>query len=162
MPAIYTKQWYESLKDLLNRNPEVEKNSPRGRFHVLAIIKGDADSAYLAPGEARNFVIEFVDGKCLEYREEKSAPARKGFNFIFELPASAFEGIAAGLIDLVDAGLKGTIKIVGDMRILIRHAELVNVIYDVYAREIETLWPKGKPGASVQADPLPGYQLQSG
>jgi hypothetical protein len=153
MPAIYTKEWYEALKELLNHNPAVEKNSPRGRFHVLAIINGDAQSAYLPPGEARNFVVEFVDGKCLEYREEQSAPARKGFNFIFELPASAFEGIAAGLIDLVDAGLKGTIKIVGDMRILIRHAELINVIYGVYAREIETLWPKGKPASSAQSPP---------
>ena len=153
MPAIYTKEWYEALKELLNHNPAVEKNSPRGRFHVLAVINGDAHSAYLPPGESRNFVVEFVDGKCLEYREEQTAPPRKGFNFIFELPASAFEGIAAGLIDLVDAGLKGTIKIVGDMRILIRHAELVNVIYGVYAREIETLWPKGKPASSALAGP---------
>ena len=59
-----------------------------------------------------------------------------------------FEGVAAGLIDLIDAGLKGKIKITGDMRILIRHAELVNVLYDVYAREVETIWPKGKPGSA--------------
>ena len=58
-----------------------------------------------------------------------------------------FEGVAAGLIDLIDAGLKGKVQITGDMRILIRHAELVNVLYDVYSREVETIWPKGKPGA---------------
>ena len=68
--------------------------------------------------------------------------------YIFELPASVFEGVAAGLIDLIDAGLKGKVKITGDMRILIRHAELVNVLYDVYAREVETTWPKGKPGSA--------------
>jgi hypothetical protein len=150
MPEIYSTQWYEALKDLLNRNPEVERNSPRGRFHVLAIVNGDARSAYLAPGKMRVFVVEFVDGKCLEYLEQQSCPPRKGFNFVFEIPASVFEGIAAGLIDLVDAGLKGTIKITGDMRILIRHAELVNVIYDVYAREVETLWPLGKPASAAQ------------
>ncbi len=150
MPEIYSIQWYEALKDLLNRNPEVEKNSPRGRFHVLAIINGDTQSPYLALGEMRAFVVEFVDGKCLEYAELRSCPPRKGFNFIFEMSASVFEGIAAGLIDLVDAGLKGTIKITGDMRILIRHAELVNVIYDVYAREVETLWPHGKPSSPPQ------------
>ena len=33
----------------------------------------------------------------------------------------------------------------GDMRILIKHAELVNVVHEVYAREVETSWPKGKP-----------------
>ena len=87
----------------------------------------------------------FADGKCLEYRQVEISPPRKDFDFIFELPASVFEGVAAGLIDLIDAGLKGKIKIIGDMRILIRHAELVNAVYDVYAREIETTWPKGKP-----------------
>ena len=46
---------------------------------------------------------------------------------------------------LARAGLKGTIKIAGDMRILIKHAELVNVVQEVYTREVETTWPKGKP-----------------
>jgi len=50
-----------------------------------------------------------------------------------------FEGVADGLIDLIDAGLKGSVKIIGEMRTLIRHAELVNVIYGVYSREIETI-----------------------
>ena len=151
MPAIYTTEWYEALKKLLNENPDVDKNSPRGTFHVLAKIVGDARSAYLATGELRNFVVLFADGKCLEYRQTDTPPPRKDFEFIFEFPASIFEEVAAGQIDLIDAGLKGKIKITGDMRILIRHAELVNVIYGVYAREIETTWPKGKPGTTPQA-----------
>lgn len=153
MPAIYTEAWYETLKDLLNGNPEVEKNAPRGSYRVLAKINGDPRSHYLASGEVRNFVVRFTDGKCLEYRQLDSAPPRKEFDFIFELSASVFEGIAAGLIDLVDAGLRGTIKITGDMRILIRHAELVNAVYHVYAQEVETLWPKGKPESVAEVIP---------
>ncbi len=72
-------------------------------------------------------------------------PPRKEFDFIFEVPATVFEGVSAATVDPVEAGLKGTIKITGDMRILIRHAELVNVVHEVYAREVETTWPKGKP-----------------
>jgi len=147
MPEIYTNAWYEALKKLLNENPEVDKNAPRGTFHVLAKIIGDPASLYMPDGEVRNFIVVFADGKCLEYRQVDPAPPRKDFDYIFELPASVFEGVAAGLIDLIDAGLKGKVKITGDMRILIRHAELVNVLYDVYAREVETIWPKGKPGA---------------
>jgi hypothetical protein len=45
----------------------------------------------------------------------------------------------------VEVGLKGTIKITGDMRILIRHADLVNVVQEVYAKEVETTWPKAQP-----------------
>jgi putative sterol carrier protein len=148
MPAIYTTEWYDALKKLLNENPEVDKNAPRGTFHVLAKIVGDARSLYLPVGELRNFVVLLVDGKCLEYRQVDAPPPRKDFEFIFELPASVFEEVAAGQIDLIDAGLKGKVKITGDMRILIKHAELVNVLYDVYAREVETIWPKGKPGSA--------------
>jgi len=145
MPAIYTVQWYEALKELLNRNPEVERNAPDGKYNVFAEIKGDARSLYLGPDKRREFVLRFEDRKCRDYTEVASPPPRKDFDFIFELPASIFEGVAAGTVDLVEAGLKGKIKIAGDMRILIRHAELVNAVYDVYAHEIETTWPKGKP-----------------
>ncbi len=152
MPAIYTMEWYEALKKLLNENPEVDRNAPRGTINVLAKIVGDARSPYLPPGDVRNFVVVLSDGKCIEYRQVEISPPRKDFDFIFELPATVFEGVAAGLIDLIDAGLKGSIKITGDMRVLIKHAELVNVIYDVYAQEIETTWPKGKPATVSQAD----------
>ena len=153
MPEIYTNPWYEALKKLLNENPEVDKNAPRGTFHVLAKINGDARSLYLPVGDDRNFVVVFADGKCLEYRQVETAPPRKDFDYIFEIPGSVFEGVAAGLIDLIDAGLKGTIKITGDMRLLIKHAELINVLYDVYSREVETTWPKGKPVAVAGANP---------
>ncbi len=154
MPDIYSLQWYEALKELLNRNPDVERNAPRGRYHVLATITGDPHSRYLKPGDVRHFEVMFVDGKCLEYRQVETPPPRRELDFIFELPAAVFEGVAAGLIDLVDAGLKGLIKITGDMRILIKHAELVNALYDVYAREVETLWPKGKPASADELVPL--------
>ncbi len=145
MPAIYTKDWYDNLKELLNGNPEVEKNAPRGTYNVLAEIRGDATSPYLADDKQRWFTVRLADGKCTDYSELTEAPPRKDFDFIFEVAATVFEGVAAGLVDPVQAGLKGTIKITGDMRILIKHADLVNVLYDVYAREVETAWPKGKP-----------------
>lgn len=145
MPAIYTAQWYDALKQLINSSRQVEKNAPRGKFKVLADIRGDARSAYLGPAQRALFVIRFEEGKCVDYVEVAQAPPRKEFDFIFELSATVFEGIAAGLTDLVDAGLKGAIRVTGDMRILIRHAELVNALYDVYAREVPTDWPKGKP-----------------
>jgi len=149
MPAIYTDEWYEALKNLINSNKDVEKNAPRGKYNVLAEIRGDEHSLYLPRADDRFFVILFEEGKCRNYQQVSAQPPRKGFNFIFELPASVFEGIAAGHIDLIDAGLKGAIKVTGDMRILIRHAELVNALYRIYAKEVETLWPKGKPSAPV-------------
>jgi len=145
MPAIYTTDWYEELKTLLNTNPEVEKTAPRGTYHVLAEIRGDATSPYLSEGQHRLFVVHLTDGKCSQYQEVAEEPPRREFHFTFELPATVFEGVAAGLVDPVGAGLKGTIKITGDMRVLIRHADLVNVLYDVYSREVDTSWPRGKP-----------------
>ena len=145
MPAIYTEDWYEELKDLLNRNEEVAKYAPRGKYKALAELRGDAQSPYLPDGKKLFFVVHLDDGKCTDYFEVAEPPPRKEFDFIFEVPAAVFEGVAAGLVDPVEAGLKGTIKITGDMRILIKHAELVNVVNEIYSREVETTWPKGKP-----------------
>lgn len=145
MPAIYTKEWYDELKDLLNRNEEVEKTAPRGKYKALAELRGDSGSPYLSDGQKLFFIVNLDDGKCTEYYEVSEPPPRKEFDFIFEVPATVFEGVAAGLADPVEAGLKGTIKVTGDMRILIKHAELVNVLQEVYAREVDTSWPKGKP-----------------
>jgi putative sterol carrier protein len=145
MPDIYSDAWYDEIRDLLNRNPEVEKHAPRGQYKVLAELRGDGSSPYIESGRELCFAILFDDGKCTGYRELAESPHRNDFDFIFEFPAALFEGVAAGTVDPIDAGLKGTIKITGDMRIVIQHAELVNILQAVYAKEVETSWPKGKP-----------------
>jgi putative sterol carrier protein len=145
MPDIYTAAWYESLKDILNRSEQVTAKAPPGHFRVLAEIRGDGISPYLGDGQVKRFTLGFQDGKCTEYRELTDAPTRRDFDFTVGLSASLFEGIVANQVDPVKAGLKGDIRIVGDMRILIQHAELVNILRDIYVREAETDWPKGKP-----------------
>ena len=145
MSAIYTQSWYESLKEILNRSDDVTKSVPRGLWHVLAEIRGDGVSPYIAQAEQKRFAIVLNDGKCDSYEELSEAPPRKDFEFILQLPASLFERIVANLADPVEAGLKGAVKITGDMRVLIQNAELVNVLSEIYQREVETEWPKGKP-----------------
>jgi putative sterol carrier protein len=145
MPDIYTTEWYDELKDLLNRNPDMAKSAPGGEFKVFGELRGDGRSPYLSEGERLFFVVLMNDGKCTDYYEVGDPPPRKEFDFIFEVPAAIFEEVAAGTVDPVEAGLKGTIKITGDMRVLIRHADLVNVVQGVYQKEVETTWPKGKP-----------------
>src|SRR3989304_6043656 len=87
MNAIYTQPWYESLKEILNRSDQVTKNAPRGVWHVLAEIKGDGASPYLAADDVRRFAIVLNDGKCDSYQELAQAPPRKDFEFILELRA---------------------------------------------------------------------------
>jgi len=145
MPEIYTAAWYESLKDILNRSEQVITKAPRGHYRVLAEIKGDGVSPYVRNGETKRFTLDFDDGRCTEYRELAEPPTKRDFDFTLQLPASLFEGIVGNQADPVKAGLKGDIRIVGDMRILIQHAELVNILRDVYVREAQTEWPKGKP-----------------
>ena len=145
MPDIYTAAWYESLKDILNRSEQVTAKAPPGHFRVLAEIRGDGISPYLGDGQVKRFTLGFQDGKCTEYRELTDAPTRRDFDFTVGLSASLFEGIVANQVDPVAVGLKGDIRIVGDMRLLIQHAELVNILRDVYVREAQTDWPRGKP-----------------
>ncbi|MGQ9572059.1 MAG: SCP2 sterol-binding domain-containing protein [Dehalococcoidia bacterium] len=145
MPEIYTAAWYDSLKEILNRSEQVIKKAPAGLLHVLAEIKGDNMSPYLAAGEVKRFIVDLDHGRCTEYREVTEAPPKRDFDFVLELTASLFESIVANQADPVKAGLKGDIKITGDMRILIQHADLVDVLRQIYVKELETEWPKGKP-----------------
>src|SRR3989304_1277177 len=50
MADIYSQQWYESLKQILNGSAQVTKNAPRGVWHVLAEIKGDTRPPPPRPG----------------------------------------------------------------------------------------------------------------
>ena len=145
MPNIYTAAWYESLKDIMNGSQQVTAKAPPGHFRVLAEIKGDDTSPYVKNGETKRFTLDFQDGRCTEYHELNEPPSKRDFDFTLGLAASLFEGIVGDQVDPVKAGLKGDIRIVGDMRILIQHAELVNVLHDIYARDLKTAWPKGKP-----------------
>ncbi len=151
MPVIYTTQWYESLKEILNRSDAVTKSAPRGVWHVLAEIRGDGASPYLPAGAVKRFAIVLNDGRCDSYEELTEEAPRKDFQFILELPAALFERIVANQADPVEAGLKGAVKITGDMRVLIQNAELVNVLSEIYQREVETEWPKGAPPYPAQA-----------
>ncbi len=87
MADIYTQEWYEGLKEILNRSDQVTKNAPRGLWHVLAEIKGDSVSPYLEHGQVKRFAIVLEDGRCSSYQELDDPPARKDFEFILELPA---------------------------------------------------------------------------
>ncbi len=145
MAEIYTTAWYDSMKEILNSSDEVTKNAPQGVWNILAEIHGDSESPYVGVDEVKRFSIVLDDGKCASYKELTEAPPRKDFEFILEMPAGLFESIVANQADPLDAGLKGDVKIVGDMRVLIQNAELVNILSAIYQREIETEWPKGAP-----------------
>ena len=74
MPDIYTNAWYDELKDLLNRNPEMEKSAPSGEFKVFGELRGDGRSPYLREGERLFFVVLMNDGKCTDYYEVAELP----------------------------------------------------------------------------------------
>ncbi len=145
MPEIYTTSWYDSMKEILNKSDEVTKNAPRGVWNILAEIRGGDGSPYISDDEVKRFAIVLDDGKCESYQELSEAPPRKDFEFILEMTAGLFERVVANQADPLEAGLKGDVKITGDMRVLIQNAELVNVLSEIYQREIETEWPRGEP-----------------
>ncbi|MCH7578619.1 MAG: SCP2 sterol-binding domain-containing protein [Chloroflexi bacterium] len=145
MAEIYTTAWYDSMKEILNASDEVTKSAPKGIWNILAEIHGDGTSPYIAVDDVKRFAIVLDNGKCESYQELTEAPARKDFEFILEMPASLFERVVANQADPLEAGLKGDVKIVGDMRVLIQNAELVSILADIYQREIETEWPNGAP-----------------
>ena len=69
----------------------------------------------------------------------------KGLNFRFTAPAEVWESVAAGETDPITAGLRGVIKVRGDMRFLMENADAVKLLIDLYGSQVDTEWPQGKP-----------------
>lgn len=153
MADIYTDDWYEQVRDAINRRVEGMKGLPEGAWHVAVDIVGDGRSPYVGDGEQRHFLVRINGGHCDWYRELSEAAAGDDpalrLDYRFVGPASAFDAIAAGLIDPIDAALRGTVKVRGDMRFLMRQAEHVKVLLDAYTSGVQTDWPKGQPPYQV-------------
>jgi putative sterol carrier protein len=145
MAEIYTKDWYEKLKELVNSREDVTARAPQGQWRICVEILGDGKSPYIPEGQAKYFFVLFDKGKCQEY-EELSETMEKGLDFRFTGPATVFEEVAAAERDFIEAGLKGDIKIRGDMRIFMQNAELAKIMADLYSEQVDnTEWPAGKP-----------------
>ncbi len=145
MPVIYSREWYQAMFDLANSRDDISKKLPQGEGCVAVEVQGDGKSPYIKAGETKHFFIRFKDGKVAEYRESEERIPGKVLNYRVIGEAHIFEGVAAGVLDPVEAGLNGSVTIRGDMRALMKHADLVKVIFEVYSDSNVTEWPLGKP-----------------
>ena len=145
MPAIYSTEWYEAMFNMANSRDDISEKVPQGEWKIAVEVVGDSKSPYVPEGTTKHFFIRFQDGKVAEYRESPEKINGKGLNYRITGMASIFDGVAAGTVDPVEIGLNGSVSIRGDMRLLMQHADMVNVIFDVYAQSDVTEWPLGKP-----------------
>ncbi len=145
MAEIYTKEWYEKLKALVNSRDDITARAPQNEWRICIEIIGDAASPYVKEGNARYFFVLFDRGKCQKYEELSESMDGKGLDFRFTGPATVFEEVASGHKDFIEAGLRGEIKIRGDMRIFMQNAELAKIMAELYSQQNDTEWPKGKP-----------------
>ncbi len=148
MPDVYTDPWFDAVRNAINAKVATMPALPGGVLHIAVDIEGDGQSPYVGAGEARHFLIRLDDGHCAWYREVPEAAAstpEARLDFRFVGPAATFDDVVAGLLDPIDAALKGAIRVKGDMRFLMRQAEHVQVLLDAYTHDVETSWPKGAP-----------------
>jgi hypothetical protein len=131
MAEIYSREWYEKLKDLVNSRDDITARAPQGQWRVCLEIVGDSASPYVPDGHAKYFFVLFENGKCQRYEELPETMDGKE--------------IAAAKRDFIEAGLRGAIKIRGDMRIFMQNAELVKIMAELYSQQVDTEWPKGNP-----------------
>ncbi|MCZ7525677.1 MAG: SCP2 sterol-binding domain-containing protein [Acidimicrobiia bacterium] len=145
MPDVYTMEWYEAVQEAINAAVAKLADVPSDAFTIAVEIEGDGASPYVAGGAVRRFLIRLEGGQCVWYREVEADDPSVRLDYRFTGPASTFDGIAAGLVDPIDAALTGTIRVRGDMRFLMRQAEMVQVLLEAYAKGVETTWPQGRP-----------------
>lgn len=147
MSDIYTDDWYKSVRETINEHVAglPAKAVPQGEWHAVVEIIGDGASPYVGADDVRRFLIKIENGSCAWYREIDTPNPEVTLDYRFVGPATTFDEIAAGMRDPVDAALDGTVKVRGDMRFLMRQAELVKVLLEAYTTNVETDWPMGKP-----------------
>lgn len=144
MPDIYTTDWYEAVKSAINEAVVDLRDAPEGAWTICVEILGDGASPYVPAEGIRRFLIRIEAGRCLWYRELDGDPEEE-LDYRFTGQATVFDEIAAALTDPLDAVLHGAIKVRGDMRFLLRQAELVNVLLGAYTSAVETTWPAARP-----------------
>jgi len=145
MADVYTPEWYEAVKGAINARMTTLKNVPTDDFTIAVEIVGDGTTPYVAEGDVRRFLVRLEAGQCAWYRELDADDPSVKLDYRFTGPGSDFDAIAAGLADPIDAALSGTIRVKGDMRFLMRQAEMVQVLLEAYSRDVDTDWPKGRP-----------------
>ena len=145
MPDIFSDEWYDAMLELANSRDDLSQKVPQGEWKVAIEIEGDETSPYTPVGDHKFFYVHMVDGKIKELSPTTEKIKVKGLNYRITGPATAFESMAAGLMDPIEKGLDGTLTIKGDMRLLMQNADLANIIFEVYNSSELTDWPKGMP-----------------
>jgi len=145
MSVIYSEAWYEDMKELINGSEELRKLALPGRVVLCLEVEGDGKSPYVGAGSALYFLLEIEDGRIQVFRPLPERYSGKGLDFRFTAPASVWESVAAGDTDPITAGLRGVIKVRGDMRFLMENADAVKLLIDLYGHQVHTEWPHGRP-----------------
>jgi hypothetical protein len=145
MSVIYSDTWYEDMKKLINGSDQLGKMAPNTRIAFSLEVMGDGASPYVPKDGALYFMLVIEKGKVVEFRPLPDRHDGKGLNFRFTAPATVWEGVAAGQRDPIKAGLRGEIKVRGDMRFLMENADAVKLAIDLYANQGTTEWPLGRP-----------------
>jgi hypothetical protein len=143
MADIYTDEWFGMVRDAINAKVVTLRDLPTETLLIAVDIAGDGVSPYVAEGAERHFLVEIDGGRCAWYREGEAGEADE-LSYRFLGPAVVFDEIAAGLLDPIDAALKGAVRVRGDMRFLMRQADHVKALLEAYAT-VATDWPLGSP-----------------
>ena len=145
MSAVYSDAWYDDLRQMIDNSAEFAAKAPAKRLVMTLEIDGDERSPYVEAGSALYYVIVLDGGKVVELHPVARKHDGKGLTFRFTGVATVWEEIAAGLLDPITAGLQGKLRIRGDMRFLMQNADAVKILVDLYAHQVHTEWPRGKP-----------------
>jgi len=145
MSVIYSDAWYDDMKEMINGSEELRKLAPLGRIVLCLEIEGDGKSPYV-PGDGAIYLqLEIEGGRVEVFRPLEERFSGKGLDFRFTASASVWESVATGDTDPITAGLRGVIKVRGDMRFLMENADAVKFLIDLYGAQVNTEWPHGKP-----------------
>jgi hypothetical protein len=160
VPDVCTSEWYDAIREAMNASAATLRNLPEGSFVVAIEIVGDGRSPYVPEGEERRFLARMTGadapGTARSPRPATRRPRRDGRSTTASGARRRRHAIAAGLADPIEAALRGLVRVRGDVRFLLRHAEHAKALLDAYTSRVETTWPRGRPPYEASSRPPTG------
>jgi putative sterol carrier protein len=122
-----SNKWGELYMDLLNNSPEYEAAALDWEGSMLFVIQPDGG---LTPFEIGVW-LDLWHGKCRGYQFWVDGQEKPASDFIFSGPERNWLALIAGQLDSIQGLMAGKFKLVGNMTMVMRHAQAAKLLTEI-------------------------------
>ncbi len=125
MIVKFSDEWFREYCKSINSDEKYRNNGKGWKWSVTFSIAGDQGSRYLKQGLNKIVKMKLKEGRCegIEFLSSESIPLDE---YLLKGKASVWESIIDGKTSIINAMLKGDLKVTGDVRTLTKYIPAAN------------------------------------